>query len=262
MQKETQPIPCRLCGERPTSEKSHIIPDFVGRRAKAAGKNRLITLKGRWVFAQDTLKLPFLCEVCEDRFGNKLEGPFSRTWFGPYPNIPSTPPDALAVRFYLSVSWRVLRYLIEDSQIPGAYIADAHATEAFMRRYLNSADRDPPEFNSYVLYASDFDGLLEAPQQELLRLTPGFGMVLFDEDYAHFLSTKMPTVVSLIGPFIHVLELQPAAAHPDRNWGNWSSFRLIAGQSCPRGAPPAQLTRWLAKLLGTHRDDFKDDQLY
>ncbi|MBO9858831.1 hypothetical protein [Xanthomonas sp. A1809] len=260
MQKGTPTDLCRLCGLHPTAEKSHIIPAFVGRRAKAAGKNRLVTLRGRRVFAQDTLKLPFLCESCEDLFGD-LEGPFSRTWFSSYPNVPGSSPDASTVRFYLSVAWRVLRYLLEKNKIPHLYVEDARSTEHFMRTYLNSADMHPPEFNSYIFFASDFDGLPEAPPQELLCLAAGFGMVLFEEGDAHFFSSKMPAIVSLIGPFIHVLELQTAAAHEDRNWGDWSNFRLIAGKQAPRGTPPFQLTRWLAKLLGIHRDDFLDDQL-
>ncbi|MFB5856495.1 hypothetical protein WAB97_011670 [Stenotrophomonas maltophilia] len=261
MQHESSQDLCRLCRLRPTGEKSHIIPAFVGRRAKSVGKNRLITLKGRRVFSQDTLKLPFLCAVCEDLFGDNLEGPFSKTWFGPYPELPTSPPDASTVRFYLSVAWRVLRYLLDTNQIPTSYIEDALSTEHFMRRYLNSADMDPPEFNSYLFYASDFDGIQDAPPQELLSVAAGFGMALFDEDDAHFFSTKMPAIISVIGPFIHVLEMQPAGAHEDRNWGSWSNFRLIAGKPSLRGTPPLQLTRWLIKLLCTHRDDFQDDQL-
>ncbi len=245
---------CRLCRLRPTDEDSHILPKFVGRKAKKAGKNRLIPLTGPEQFVQDTTKLPFLCTVCEDEFGRALETPFARIWFHRYPNFAQDQkPSERAVRFYNSVAWRVLRYLMDKGALPEQAMVDARATESSLRDHLHNGG-PPPSLNAYLFYASDFDGIEGAAPQELLEVAAGFSIVVF---------TVLPlrsAIVSLIGPFVHVLEMQSRGTVLDASAEGWEDFRLIAGTSrSPSHPPPATVTRYLKRILCTQRGEHVDD---
>ncbi|MCC4590268.1 hypothetical protein LL974_03855 [Xanthomonas campestris pv. cannae] len=252
---------CRLCKIRPTKEDSHILPKFVGKKAKKVWRGRLVALTGQRRIVQDTEKLPFLCEICEDIFGDLLESPFARDWFHLYPNIPvDQAPVDKTVRFYISVAWRVLRFLMDKNAIPEQSLEDAQVTELFFRDYLNNEDAPLPPWNNYLFYASDFDGVSGAPPSDLMRYSAGFGMVLFvDREFIIDLPIR-PAIISIIGPFIHVLELQPSEAIVNTKPEEWEGFRLVSGRvRSPRRAPPHQLTRWLTRILCTPREDFVDD---
>lgn len=253
---------CRLCKTRPAIKNSHILPKFVGRKAKkATGSIRFIALTGDEKSPQDTAKIPLLCKECEARF-NKLETPFANRWFQLYPNHPAdSRADETTVRFYNSVAWRVLQFLIENRSIPEQSILDAEATECFLRNHLYDETPVPP-WNSYIFYASDFAGIPDAPPQEYLRYAAAFAMVLFWDRALFFEQPIRPAIISVIGPFIHVFELQPSEAVVNTKPENWEDFKLEIGQKRSfTKKPPPELTRWLTRILCTPREQFKDDDL-
>ena len=252
---------CRLCTTRPAIENSHILPRFVGMKAKkATGSIRLVALTGKHKYPQDTAKTAFLCKECEACF-NELETPFANRWFHRYPGHPAdSEADETTVRFYNSVAWRVLQFLIENRSIPEQSILDAEATERFLRNHLYDKTPVPP-WNSYVFYASDFADVPDAPPQECIRYAAGFAMVLFWDRVLLFEEPIRPAIISVIGPFIHVFELQPSEAVVNTKPENWEDFKLEVGRkrSFTR-KPPQELTRWLTRILCTPRDQFNDDE--
>jgi hypothetical protein len=242
---------CRLCEARPTAEESHILPKFVGKSAKRAGKNRLVALSDVRRIVQDTEKLPFLCEVCEGLF-EAVETPFAKSWFHRYPIIPSSQaPDDGTVRFYLSVAWRALRLLIEKEAIPEQSLEDARGTECVLRNCLLNRTSTPP-WNAYLFYASDFCGVQGAPSEDLLRYACGFEIVLFSDQVFIVELPIRPAIISVIGPFIHVLEMQPSEAVVNTKPEEWEGFRVTSGSArLPTGTPPMQLTRALTRMFCT-----------
>lgn len=259
---ENTPVkPCRLCGINPPIENSHILPRFVGKKAKkATGSQRLLTLTGKEKFQQDTLKLPFLCKQCEQRFG-VLETQFANQWFHCYPNHPpSEEIKEKVIRFYNSVAWRCLRFLMEKNAIPTISAQDAEDTERFLRHHLHNETPAPP-WNGYLFYASDFENVPGAPPQELMRYAGGFAMVLFVNRTFLFEEPNRPAIISVIGPFIYVFELQPSEAIENSDPEQWEGYRIGAGLvRSPKGPPPQQLTKWLTRILCSPRDEYSDDE--
>jgi hypothetical protein len=240
---------CRLCGSNPTLEKSHIIAKFVGRSVKSNTKSiRFSALNEKNGISQDTLKLKFLCEDCEDKFAI-IEDKFARQWFYRYGHgTRSQQQDEVALIFYISTAWRVLRYLLEKKSIP-IFLDDANATELALRNHLHMGNPAPLR-NSYLFLASDFISILGAPPQEYLTYTVGFGNVVFQEEGLLGSIPVRPTIMSVIGPFIHFLELQAPRSVINAKQSEWDTYLLNPGKvMAPAAPPPSEVTAYLRRFV-------------
>lgn len=138
---ETQPAPCRLCGETRELQESHILPAFVFRWLKetsATGHLRFSQQPN--LRAQDGLKLPFLCADCERRL-NQWETQFANHIFNPLTKggTDSAPYGPWFLPFCASVSWRVLAHELDGQNIrhvPAALMPWLVHAERIWREFL------------------------------------------------------------------------------------------------------------------------------
>lgn len=149
--------PCCLCGGTSGLVVSHIVPAFVYRWLKdtsATGYFR--DLDDPNLRLQDGIKCHFLCSKCELSF-SAYEGQFAESAFRPL-NVNATQVvshEEWLLRFATSLSWRVLRFLIDgDKQAPDLtevarpIVAPA---ELRWRKYLLGEVSDPGEFEQHMM---------------------------------------------------------------------------------------------------------------
>jgi len=112
---------CKLCDEEGELQHSHVIPAFAYRwlrETSGTGHIRLGAEPNRRI--QDGKKLYWLCANCELRLG-KSETAFAKNLFHPF----SSGKEARFIygpwlmQFCVSVSWRVLRYYREETDLEG-----------------------------------------------------------------------------------------------------------------------------------------------
>ncbi len=110
---------CGLCKRKSELRASHIIPAFVFRwlrETSATGflKSGMNPQKR----AQDGLKVPLLCEQCEQRF-SRLERRFANAMFYPMQRdkVSEVEYADWFLKFCVSISWRVLTYAVQQGQI-------------------------------------------------------------------------------------------------------------------------------------------------
>ena len=119
---DAKPKTCALCLEAKSVRQSHIIPKFFGdwiKRTSATGY--LVSATHASKRRQDIVKIPLLCDCCEERF-SKYEGWFSRQIFEPFDKSqPFNKPqsfeydDNLAL-FVTSLSWRALKLSYDEAR--------------------------------------------------------------------------------------------------------------------------------------------------
>ncbi len=136
---------CRLCLSVPTIENSHVISGFLFRAIKSdspTGFLRNPNNPNRRL--QDGDKLPLLCAVCEQRFGD-AEREFATNVFSPFHK---TDRDHFSYGpwlhyFMTSLAWRTLILdlpgLEADAANPRAAVSELAAAAETMRQYLLGA---------------------------------------------------------------------------------------------------------------------------
>lgn len=107
------PTICQLCENTKELVESHIIPKFVFSWLKNTSPGHIREYKTPNRRVQDGLKLPMLCNDCELLF-SVWENVFSREVFLPIHETQSSEPQYpygdWALKFAVSVSWRILKY--------------------------------------------------------------------------------------------------------------------------------------------------------
>jgi hypothetical protein len=110
---------CALCRRESELRTSHIIPAFVFRWLRETSATGFLR-SGRnpQKRTQDGLKLPLLCEECEQRF-SRLERRFANEMFYPMQRDKVSEVDYANwfLKFCVSISWRVLTYAVQQGQI-------------------------------------------------------------------------------------------------------------------------------------------------
>lgn len=146
---------CPLCRKNRQLVRSHIIPSFVIRllKAKSALRNSISPNKR----IQDYIKLPLLCSSCEGRL-SKWETRAYEEIFLPLSDSSSAINGIRygpwALRFAVSISWRVLIYHFMQYGLP--YLTNgqkAKANEALetWRRFLLGELPNPGQFEQHLL---------------------------------------------------------------------------------------------------------------
>lgn len=146
---------CPLCKENRQLVKSHIIPSFVIRLLKT--KSILRSSKSPNKRIQDGIKSPLLCSSCEGRL-SKWETRAYQEIFLPLSDSSSVINriryGPWALRFAVSISWRVLIYHFNQYGLP--YLTNgqkAKANEALetWRRFLLGELPNPGQFEQHLL---------------------------------------------------------------------------------------------------------------
>lgn len=175
---------CRLCGDEASLRQSHIIPQFVFdwlKETSATGHIRYGRNPNKRV--QDGLKIPLLCDNCEQRLG-RWEKDFCERVFLPYhkDSTQTLHYDAWLAKFCISVCWRVLVHHTEETGLASlsdelkknarmacdrwkALLLDQCTSIMPFEQHLlpldlvvDLGDLDlPPNFNRYILRAVEID---------------------------------------------------------------------------------------------------------
>ena len=145
---------CRLCQTYGQLRLSHIIPKFVFRlqRERSVTPLRSHLIPDRPV--QDSRKLYFLCNECEERF-SPWENTFKREVYDPLHagTLHSVRYGPWLLKFAVSLSWRALRATIEtgDPVPPGIKCAPATVdAEKVWRVFLLDKTPHTGEFSQYI----------------------------------------------------------------------------------------------------------------
>jgi len=147
---------CRLCGSGNELKGSHIIPAFVYRWQKATSSTGCLRFSqqiNRRV--QDGIKVKFLCAQCEARL-SQWETPFKNCFFESFhKNGQATfSYESWMAKCCVSVSWRVLRYLMERGAHPSFdtdFGQDAQEALSVWADFLLDRRQDVDRFEQHLL---------------------------------------------------------------------------------------------------------------
>lgn len=148
---------CSLCLKDAELKLSHIVPKFVWRWLKETAPGGIRTNRIPNQRVQDGPKSHLLCAECEQRFSN-WEKPFCEELFLPlHDPIPVIKPiryESWALKFAVSVSWRVLTFFNNES--PNSHLTPLQqqlADEALetWRQFLLGELKNPGSFNQHLL---------------------------------------------------------------------------------------------------------------
>lgn len=161
-------LPCALCGSRAPLHLSHILPAFVIRWLReSAGGNPIRNSQDPNRRVQDGEKRYLLCSECEQRF-SKWEKRFADHVFYPYlkDEAGTYPYGPWLLQFCVSVSWRVLKLSLEESNLhewqPGVLDA-AQLAEERWRSFLLGNVPHPGPFEQHLI---PFSQILPSGQGE------------------------------------------------------------------------------------------------
>lgn len=147
---------CRLCQADSELQHSHIIPAFTYRWLReSSGSGHIRGSDEPNKRVQDGPKLYWLCSSCEELF-SRSETAFASHLFHPYLSASGRvfPYSEWLLHFCTSVSWRVLRYYLDEGHLtkwePEA-LAQILNAEAVWREYLLGQRRHPGAFQQHLL---------------------------------------------------------------------------------------------------------------
>jgi hypothetical protein len=175
---------CSFCRQVAPLRDSHVLPAFAYRwlrRRSRTGHIRQTDNPNRRV--QDGLKLKWLCDDCEALFG-KFETEFATKVFHFWQEGKQRVLyEDWLIKFCVSVSWRVLKYLRQSNPGPARYTADQlrlmQDAECRWRAYLQGEVENPGKFEQHLLI---FDNIESTTVRNLPRNINRFmtGAITFD----------------------------------------------------------------------------------
>jgi hypothetical protein len=148
---------CRFCGAVALVRNSHIVPAFVWdwlRETSVSGMRGSETPNRR---IQGGLKIPLLCEACEQRF-SAWEREFAKSIFRPM-HAPTIRPvrfpydGTYVLKFCVSVSWRVIE-AFRDKGLSHLTAEQKEACEAVAtawKDFLDGRTQHPGAFEQHVI---------------------------------------------------------------------------------------------------------------
>lgn len=142
---------CRLCEQESDLQESHIIPKFIYSHLKdTSPTGKLRTATNINLREQDGLKLPWLCKNCEIKFSD-LEKYFSENIFHQL-NKNKVPIfyNEKFLKFCASITWRVLKYLLEEGHI-------SHFPDEIQTKMQNTL----PKWRDFILGKIENPGIHE-----------------------------------------------------------------------------------------------------
>lgn len=147
---------CRLCNNDMELRESHIIPSFVYKWLKESSGTGFIRFGyNPNLRTQDGHKRYWLCGNCEMLF-NSWETEFANTVFHPLNNGENIqiPYGSWLLKFAVSVSWRVLKYFIENREIthfPDSLHMKANNALSNWKDFLFDQCPHPAQFEQHMI---------------------------------------------------------------------------------------------------------------
>lgn len=131
-------ILCSYCGVNPAIERSHVVPNFVGKHIKKNSTSGFLLNSWRYTPQQDIYKGPYLCAKCDNETFSSWESFYaSGIWRNPL-TANSDWGREEAILFTLSLAYRYTLHFIRTSPI------QAHRAYAeWMRDLLKSTMQRP-----------------------------------------------------------------------------------------------------------------------
>jgi hypothetical protein len=153
---------CALCGAESALLLSHIIPKFVFDWQKRTSPTYVRRTDNPNRRVQDGQKNRLLCEGCEEML-SKWEGEFAKNVFAPLHEQDMPRPSfnyrEWALKFVVSVSWRVLTYMEQSEGLISARpdrIPVAHEALGTWKEFLLGKRPHPDRFEQHVLIGTNF----------------------------------------------------------------------------------------------------------
>ncbi len=245
--------PCRLCGSESTLRQSHILPAFAIRWLReSSGGGHIRRGSSPNVRIQDGLKLYWLCNSCEERFGQS-ETAFSKKIFYPCTNRQQWRfnYEQWLLHFCVSLSWRVLEYYRTETTILEQYTPEEveridRARTAWKEFLLGQR----PHPGSYRQHLIPFEEIASFtfPSSEVSPAINRYLMRVVDMDLARGKTTMF--AYSKLGRFIIIGFIREE--HPNRWQG--SQVRAKVGTIEPgNNSLPIQFLRYLNERADTIR---------
>lgn len=231
---------CQLCGLHPTKENSHIIPRLFSKNlTKHWGGGHL---KFRFTAQpnqthQDTAKLPFLCELCEDTL-NEYETHFTPIYINHLLNQKAALEiDEKSYRLLVSINWRVARLLTHTGK--PETLEHLEKPEKIWREYLLNQRADISPYPLFLFLARDFKSREIQHSKHLTHTMVhnwiGSGVKgIYGKDF------KRQAVFTHLGPIItcgYMRDIENFLSHEARVWDQFTLTPNTTITSNPRKLP-------------------------
>lgn len=147
---------CILCNSNDVLRLSHIIPKFVINHLKDSALSAIRSMEKPNIRVQDGIKDYLLCQNCEELF-SQFEKKFSEYVFFPIHSHPTFTQQVSygpwALKFAVSVSWRVLQYYImkHDLNLPNSLMNTVNEALTVWRDFLTGKIEHPKQFQQHIL---------------------------------------------------------------------------------------------------------------
>lgn len=147
---------CLLCEAEKDLVNSHVIPKFVFSWLKETSPSHIREYNTPNLRVQDGLKFPMLCPDCELRLSG-WESEFSKNVFSPIHDTrarqPRYPYGPWALKFAVSVSWRILMYGASRgiSHFSGEQLLKVDEALGAWRAFILDQAPHPGEFQQHVI---------------------------------------------------------------------------------------------------------------
>lgn len=259
---------CQLCGKEKTRELSHILPRLVSRAIAKECGHRLRNTQTPDKVVQDTLKLPFLGELCEDLF-EKYETAFAPI-FRTYLENPNSPIqiNENSYRLIISVCWRVAKYLIITNHNSPDKIVHLIKPERAWKNFLLGKTEIIDSFPIYMFLDRDFSPreIRDSSALSITRLRYEIGIGV--NGYYGEKFTRQALQAKL-GPFIicgHMRDLKEGISAEAEQWEEFLVRPNMTILPLPRKLPASVVkaidanTEWSTEKLETMNEQQKAKQ--
>lgn len=199
---------CRLCDNEAKLEISHIVPSFIYKWLKetsATGFIRCGLEPNKRV--QDGFKEEFLCPKCEDLLCN-WETEFSKIVFHPLVSKQAHKfrYSDWMLKFTVSLSWRVLKYMLEKHELPHlneSMLAETQNALHQWEDFLLGKTPNPGKFQQHVIPLDTIDSATRPLPLNINRyLLRSVDLDVVTSGEQAYVYIKLPYIL-IIG-FIHI----------------------------------------------------------
>lgn len=207
---------CTLCNKEAELQLSHIIPIFVFNWLKETSPSAIRRSGAPNLRVQDGIKYKLLCADCEELFSS-WEKEFCESIFSPLHNdSPLRAPitySAWALKFAVSVSWRVLKYMLQTSDLScfnEKKMDNIQVALSVWQKFLLGELPNPEQYEQHLLPMDTIDGYTG------LTLSPFFHRYLLRSvDMDIIYSNSIVVVYSKLG---HILLFGFIQENNARRW--------------------------------------------
>nr|HAT8713570.1 hypothetical protein [Legionella jordanis] len=192
--------PCRLCENNSELKKSHIIPKSIIKWMKnTSATGYLRSSENMNIVKQDGLKLPFLCSECECLFSTYEKYFYEQIFLPLHDDKERIAYNNNLLKFAASLSWRALKYFIEEDEIDHLNEKQIKNSTIALQRwkdYLFNKENSPGIFE---LHFYNFIGVVSStgdlPNNTHRYLHRSIDFNLYSSSDVAFIYIKLPGLI-------------------------------------------------------------------